>query len=80
MGSEPSTRAEAEDSLLMWCSWWLAEGALSKGCRGSKAGTLYGHRGVLTHVTTSPYPLPRPAQGSPLWEASQVTETALRSY
>lgn len=26
--------------VLMWCSWWLAEGALSEGCRGSEAGTL----------------------------------------
>lgn len=64
----------------MWRSWWLAEGALSKGCRGSEAGTLCGYRGALTPVTVFPCPPPRPAQGSPLWEASQVKETVLRSY
>lgn len=55
---------EAEDSLLMWCGWWLAEGALSEGCRGSEAGTLCGHRAALTRVTESLCPLPRPTQGS----------------
>lgn len=75
-----SVKMEAEDSLLMWRSWWLAEGVLSEGCRGSEAGTLCEHRGALTPCTTSACLPPRPAQGSPLWEASQVKETVLRSY
>lgn len=40
VSAAPALGQKSWRAILMWCSWWLAEGALSEGCRGSEAGTL----------------------------------------
>lgn len=66
--------AEGKDSLLMRCGRRLAEGALSKGSRCSKTGTLSWHRGKSHLLSDAALPSASP-QGRPqLWGESQGEE------
>lgn len=65
---------EVKDSLVMRCGRRLAEGALSKGSRCSKTGTLSWHRGNSHFLLDASLPSASP-QGRPqLWGESQVQE------